>query len=143
MTVRAVGESLYSVSLGNPWLSLQACSQLRQPTHLVMSTRMALVLCIRPLLASLPAKLHIRYALRCHRKNSFAIFWRTLGSTRASNPAIGNPPSAAMVGASCATMPFRRVTLFCIHGATIGPCTRLRWLIVSLGDLIMTIHPCS
>src|SRR6266576_602854 len=42
-TVSAVGESLSSVFWGNPWTSLQACSQLRHPMHFVMSTRMAFV----------------------------------------------------------------------------------------------------
>src|SRR5207302_551461 len=44
ITVSAVGESLASLSIGNPCTLLHACSQLRHPMHLVMSTRMDLVL---------------------------------------------------------------------------------------------------
>src|SRR5271157_1011417 len=51
ITVSAVGDSFASVSMGKPWTCLHACSQLRQPMHFVMSTRIALV---RSMFSSLP-----------------------------------------------------------------------------------------
>src|SRR5512142_3142125 len=48
--VNAVSDNLASLFVGNPCSCLHACSQERQPMHLVMSTRMALVFSISDLL---------------------------------------------------------------------------------------------
>src|SRR3954466_8723304 len=50
ITVSAVSDSFASLFAGNPCTCLHACSQERQPMHLVMSTRMALVFSISDLL---------------------------------------------------------------------------------------------
>src|SRR5438105_6384556 len=42
-TVKAVAERTGSESMGKPCACLHACSQARQPMHLVMSTRIAFV----------------------------------------------------------------------------------------------------
>src|SRR5215467_5862126 len=51
ITVNAVTDNFASASMGKPWICLHACSQLRHPTHFVMSTRMDLLFSITSLLA--------------------------------------------------------------------------------------------
>src|SRR5512133_2039851 len=75
------------------------------------------------------------------RKNSWMSLRCDSGSRCDMIPLTGRPPSCAIAGIICCAIAVTRLTLFCSHGPTSGPCTRFFTLVAISGDLTMQIQP--